>query len=513
MAIAADSSIPRCSPEEWADFLHLVRHGMLFEVIKWIDSGKPTLRPENKHVSPLEEAVAAPNLSLTQVLWERAWQDEAEADRAMHALTWRKGSTVILRYLLENGCPTGWLSGYDLCLTHDLDLVRLGMKRGVNILEPDGWASAFRQVGSRPLIRFYLEEKDRIPGLKKDAVVAMCRCIAESRLRALSLLKWAGVDPLGRGPSYFWNEDEVENEENWDGFPALHICLAEQAEEILKFLKLKPSIPQWLEMLDHCCSSLESTFNAVLDLMPDHEAAFEKCPEQAGQLLVRFMRSVTWARSSWSRPRDKILNFCMKMAEAGVQAVWRNESEINRFRRDFYKAQHQEEILRVIAKLEELATEKSKAELKLLIDKPKMRVLTRQMQPSLMDKLGLIQQKKKQPRKKANTGQSPSTPAARAIPQPRPYPKHLHSGAVVVKRKEIHEKIWNQPASSLAKEFGVSGSMLARICTLLNIPRPPRGYWAKRQAGYKVAKQRLPKLREGQRDSWAFYSIKTGIPD
>ena len=243
MAIATDSSVPRCSIEEWADFRHLVRHGMLFEVMEWIDSGKPTLRPQNKHASPLEDAVTAPNLSMTQVLWERAWQEPAETDRAMHAITWQKGSKVVLRYLLENDCPTGWLCGYDLCLTHDLDLVRLGMARGVNILEPDGWASAFREVGSRPLIRFYLEEKDRIPGLKRDAVVAMCRCITESRLRAVALLRWAGIDPLGKGPKYVGWEGAEDGE--WDAFPALHIADAEKADELLKLLKLKPSPQQW----------------------------------------------------------------------------------------------------------------------------------------------------------------------------------------------------------------------------------------------------------------------------
>lgn len=92
-------------------------------------------------------------------------------------------------------------------------------------------------------------------------------------------------------------------------------------------------------------------------------------------------------------------------------------------------------------------------------------------------------------------------------PTPKPYPEYLLKNATVIKREEIHAKIWKLPAASLAKEFGVSGSMLARICTHLNIPRPPRGYWAKKQAGHKVAKQKLPKLKEGHRDCWVFHSV------
>jgi len=82
------------------------------------------------------------------------------------------------------------VSDSDLCLFHDLEMVRLGMSRGVSLLEPDGWASAFVRVRSRPLIRLYLEERERdgIPELRKDAVRALCKRIAEFRLRATALL-------------------------------------------------------------------------------------------------------------------------------------------------------------------------------------------------------------------------------------------------------------------------------------------------------------------------------------
>jgi len=85
---------------------------MLFEVIDWIEAGKPTLRPEGKTSSAFETAVLAPNLSMTQILWERAWQERREAVYALGTLGIRNVSNVVLRYLLENGCPTDHLSGY-----------------------------------------------------------------------------------------------------------------------------------------------------------------------------------------------------------------------------------------------------------------------------------------------------------------------------------------------------------------------------------------------------------------
>lgn len=137
MAIVGEKPIPRCNPDEWNEFRSMVGHGMLFEVIEWIDSGKPTLRPEGKTTSAFESALLAPNLSMTQVLWERAWQDDWEVHRALSSLCWENRSKVLLRYLLEAGCPTDGITGYDLCLTHDLDLVRLGMRKGIAINRRD----------------------------------------------------------------------------------------------------------------------------------------------------------------------------------------------------------------------------------------------------------------------------------------------------------------------------------------------------------------------------------------
>lgn len=56
--------------------------------------------------------------------------------------------------------------------------------------------------------------------------------------------------------------------------------------------------------------------------------------------------------------------------------------------------------------------------------------------------------------------------------------------------------------TSLASEFGVSGSYLSRICRYLDIPRPGLGYWAKRAAGKKVMQAPLPKPRSGFPTSW-----------
>jgi hypothetical protein len=42
--------------------------------------------------------------------------------------------------------------------------------------------------------------------------------------------------------------------------------------------------------------------------------------------------------------------------------------------------------------------------------------------------------------------------------------------------------VWSEPMLRVAARFGVSSSYMARVCTLLNVLRPERGYWAKLQS-------------------------------
>jgi hypothetical protein len=70
-----------------------------------------------------------------------------------------------------------------------------------------------------------------------------------------------------------------------------------------------------------------------------------------------------------------------------------------------------------------------------------------------------------------------------------------HSGSNESKRitrDELYEKVWSEPMVKIAKEFGISDRGLAKTCKRLEVPVPPRGYWAKLQAGKRVSKLPLP---------------------
>src|SRR5687767_4174972 len=61
-----------------------------------------------------------------------------------------------------------------------------------------------------------------------------------------------------------------------------------------------------------------------------------------------------------------------------------------------------------------------------------------------------------------------------------------------LKRQELYQRVWREPMVQLAKAFAMSDVGLAKVCRKHDIPRPPRGYWAKVQNGQKLQRTPLP---------------------
>jgi hypothetical protein len=55
-------------------------------------------------------------------------------------------------------------------------------------------------------------------------------------------------------------------------------------------------------------------------------------------------------------------------------------------------------------------------------------------------------------------------------------------------RRAMYDLVWSRPMTKVAEDLEISDVALKKICDKHRIPTPPRGYWAKRDAG-KPAKQ------------------------
>jgi AcrR family transcriptional regulator len=67
---------------------------------------------------------------------------------------------------------------------------------------------------------------------------------------------------------------------------------------------------------------------------------------------------------------------------------------------------------------------------------------------------------------------------------------------IALSRKELYQRVWSRPLSSVAKELGVGGNALAKICNRLLVPYPPRGYWRRVGAGKAPRRPPLPPAPE-----------------
>jgi hypothetical protein len=68
-----------------------------------------------------------------------------------------------------------------------------------------------------------------------------------------------------------------------------------------------------------------------------------------------------------------------------------------------------------------------------------------------------------------------------------------HTKSVTLSREELYKQVWETPMHTLAKQYGVTGNGLAKICRRLGVPYPPRGHWAKKAASKPIVQYRLLK--------------------
>lgn len=78
-------------------------------------------------------------------------------------------------------------------------------------------------------------------------------------------------------------------------------------------------------------------------------------------------------------------------------------------------------------------------------------------------------------------------------------------------RDSLYKEVWQTPITKLATKYGISDVGLKKICKNLNVPTPPRGYWAKVHNNIRIDKTPLPKLKIGQPQSYTMKKYDTPI--
>ena len=81
---------------------------------------------------------------------------------------------------------------------------------------------------------------------------------------------------------------------------------------------------------------------------------------------------------------------------------------------------------------------------------------------------------------------------------------------IALTRRQLYQRVWSQPLSVVARDLGVSGNALAKICNRLLVPYPPRGYWAKKRGGKPAAQPPLPAAPESELQRITISSVRSG---
>jgi hypothetical protein len=70
------------------------------------------------------------------------------------------------------------------------------------------------------------------------------------------------------------------------------------------------------------------------------------------------------------------------------------------------------------------------------------------------------------------------------------------SDTITLTSAQLYEQVWSVPMSRLAGRYGISDVALAKHCKKHDIPRPPRGHWAKLAFDKPSPKAPLPVCAE-----------------
>ncbi|QEN87709.1 hypothetical protein FZC33_15895 [Labrys sp. KNU-23] len=79
-------------------------------------------------------------------------------------------------------------------------------------------------------------------------------------------------------------------------------------------------------------------------------------------------------------------------------------------------------------------------------------------------------------------------------------------------RRELYDLLWKKPVDTLAKEFGISGRGLGKLCERYSIPVPPRGYWERKAARQKPVKAPLLEIEGRHQADVAIRIFRTPLP-
>lgn len=478
----------------------LCREGRLYDVEGWIQAGLPLQRAQGdmprpgRTTSALGIALEAGNHALTLLLLCNGYDPNQEPNCPID-IALRTRRFDLLDLLLEWGSDPRGVCLDDLFGTYRSELFERFRVLGVDLTTDHALAVALAyHTSNRPLFGFAKRHREADVKIQTELNIALVHHAGAGNEKGVQLCLWAGADPHAEAPSLrsmpTVEEDTAEDgEERFIGFSAVHEACLSGHVEILKRLCPDPSRDDfdWLYGV--------ARNGAIIDVL-----ACSKLPADVGAVVHSHLRWITPGFRDWES-----VYVLRRLFEIGVRWDRSSAETIAAVRWSLLKVPDQTfiEVVKLLATgdhsapeiLRELArTPSFQKRLKEVGFFPQSgNEPDRQawMRPTrgreVLKKLGVELAKPK------GTDARPRLPRCVTIGT-----SHPNGREVRFDRSGLFERVWSLPVATLAAEWGLSGPGLKKACRKLQIPVPPRGYWARLNAGQRVRRPPLPQLPSGQ---------------
>ena len=463
----------------------LCKIGKLFEVQQWIALGKSLCVSAELRVTPLETSVNTGFHSLVELLARNELSQDVKNRALRRALTNKRLDLIEL--LVSHGAEISSVPFIEVLLIWDPAIIRYFLDHGADIITDSPFAVAFGEK-IRTALRPWMDCKEKYPEvathLQEQADRALRHFCYERDLKWVSLLMWAGADPRTSGPTL----DDYEDLDDSEHTTALSAAACCENVQILK--RLKPDAKR--DDVDKLLSDAARYGHAdVVRYLLELGANPNDKANGGSTALCECLSTSFWSESSRSRYSStwystykpskysfsKTLETIQLLLEKG--ALWRpdNAREVTSVRRSLLECD-------------------SDVTLELVEQLVKHTACTQDMIHDLLRTPAMKSHLEPVARKFDRMGFDVRTSVQKEEDKRQ---KEMHRQWTLIQlasrynREEIYREIWSEPIQHVAKRYKLSDVGLAKVCRKLNIPRPGRGYWAKKAAG-KVLPTRPPLL-------------------
>lgn len=479
----------------------LCREGRLYDVERWIQDGRPLQLAKGVQVkrrrttSALEIALGREDHATVLLLLCNGYDPNLETDSPLDlALQSRRWD--LLDLLLEYGADPHRVDLEDLIGTYDSKLFERFRALGVDLTAGHQLAEALAEhISNKPLFGYAKRHRRADPRVQAELNSALVHHVSRNNEKGVMLCLWAGADPHAPARSLDFHirnddDDDDEDEDRFVGFSAIYHACSSGHVKLLEKLGPDPSLDDFDDL--YCSAHGGSVVRALAEIA---------LPNGVGGVIDR---QLSWLRLSFRWGSTwRYTDVLERLFEVGARWTTRTAEAIAAIRWQLLKIPEDAfvDVMKLLAKddhcsptiLAELGRTpairkrmKEEGFIPLPLDDPKRYSRPRPTRSrEVLKKFGV-----EIPESAKRVHRLPRTVEI-GIPQEK-------ARRLTFDRAELFERVWSMPVVKLSDQWGLSGPGLAKACRRLKIPVPPRGYWAKLEAGRRVRRPKLPDIAAGQ---------------